>query len=143
MKFPDEGEIQPPWSKFLGLIDSLIDIFKESSVSDVEVHFTALKLDDNGERIVEDGQNVAQTHYIGIRELREETKEKLRKMYEDALPSLISLMVLWMHAAPAGKKMGMLKFQPVRPGQPAPKEAEYETWEKRAISDYVRRRIPN
>ena len=142
MKFADEGKIQPSGTQFLGLIDSLIDIFKEPGISDVEVHFTALKLDDKGERIVEDGQHVAQTRLIGIRAINDEVKEKLREVYEAPEP-LISLMVLWMRSAATGKKMGMLKFHPVRPGQPTPKKADYETWEKLAISDYVRRRIPN
>jgi hypothetical protein len=132
---------RPPGTQFLGLFDSLIDIFKEPGISDVEVHFTALKLDDKGDRIVEGGQRVAQTRLIGIRAINDEMKDELRKAYEAA--PLISLMVLWMRSAATGKKMGMLKFQPVPPGQPAPKEADYETWEKLAISDYVRRRIPN
>src|ERR1035438_6283432 len=133
MKFPDEGKMQPAGTQFLGLIDSLIDIFKEPGVSNVEVHFTALKLDEKGERIVEDGQNVAQTRLIGIRAINDEVKEELRKAYE--VEPLISLMVLWMRSAPEGRKMGMLKFQPVQPGKPVPKDADYETWEKLAISD--------
>jgi hypothetical protein len=141
MKFEDEGKLQPAGTQFLGLIDSLIDIFKEPGVSDVEVHFTALKLDEKGERIVEDGQNVAQTRLIGIRAINDEVKEELRNAYE--VEPLISLMVLWMRSASTGRKMGMLKFQPVQPGKPAPKDADYEPWEKLAISDYVRRRIPD
>jgi hypothetical protein len=141
MKFSDEGEILPAGTQFLGLIDSLIDIFREPGVSDVEVHFTSLKVDDKGERIVEDGQNVAQTRLIGVRAINDGAKEELRRAYESQ--PLISLMVFWMRAAPTGKKMGMLKFQPVQPGKPAPTDADYETWEKLAISDYVRRRIPD
>jgi hypothetical protein len=141
MRFADEGKLQPAGTQFLGLIDSLIDIFKEPGVSDVEVHFTALKRDDKGEQVVEDGQNVAQTRLIGIRAINDEVKEELRKAYE--VEPLISLMVLWMHSAPRGRKMGMLKFQPVQPGKPARKDADYEPWDKLAISDYVRRRIPD
>jgi hypothetical protein len=142
MKFSDEGERLPAGTQFLALIDSLIDIFREPGVSDVEVHFTALKLDEKGERIVEDGQNIAQTHLIGVSAINDAAKEKLRAVYEARAP-LLSLMVLWMHSSPTGRKMGMLKFHPVPPGQPVPKKGDYEIWEKRAISDYVRRRIPD
>jgi hypothetical protein len=140
MKFADEGKLQPAGTQFLGLIDSLIDIFKEPEVSDVEVVFTSLKVDEKGEAIVEDGQNIAEIRPIGIRLLNDVVKEELRKAYE-ARP-LRSLLVLWMRRdGPNKRKMGKLKFQPVEPGKLPPKTVIDEPQDKVAISDYLRRRV--
>jgi hypothetical protein len=142
MTFQDEGKPQPAGTQFLGLISSLIDIFREPGVSDVEVMFTTLKADEKGEHIVEEGQKLAQTQYLGIKGLNDQVKEKLRSMYEAPSGGLISLMVLWMRSdGKGGKKLGIQKFAPIKPGPHMPKPGEYESWEKEAISDYVRRRV--
>jgi hypothetical protein len=130
MRFENDGRVQPAGTQFLGLIDSLIDIVKEPGVSDVEVMFTSLKVDGEGKRIVEAGQNVADTRYIGIKGLNDETKDKLREMYQ-ASP-LVSLMVLWKSDGKPRKKIGMLKFQSFQPGHKAPTDLEYEKYEKQA-----------
>jgi hypothetical protein len=141
VSFEDEGKVQPAGTQYLGLIDSLIDLFKDRSASDVEVVFIQYKLV-NGEKVVEDGQHVVEIRPIGIRAIVPEVREELRKQYDSA--PLVSLMVLWMRRN-VGKegKMGVLAFHPVAPGERARQEHEYKPWESKAISWYLQRRCPD
>jgi hypothetical protein len=124
----------PPGTQFAGLMNSLTDLFRDLSVSDVEVVFISLKLDVMGETIVEDNQNVAQIRAVGIIGISDEMRESLRQQYEIA--PLISLLVLWTRRST--QKLGILKFYPVTPGNPDP-TPDYEEWEKRAVSAYMER----
>jgi hypothetical protein len=45
MNFELDGTVNPAGTIDLGLIDALIDLFKEQSVCDVEVNFISYKLD--------------------------------------------------------------------------------------------------
>lgn len=69
-------------------------------------------------------------------------REELRKQYDSA--PLMSLMVLWMRRS-VGKegKLGILSFHPVAPGEKSPTKGDYEPWEKKAISFYLHRRVPD
>jgi len=124
----------PPGTQFSGLMNSLGDLFRDLSVSDVEVIFISLKLDDKGEKIVEDNQHVAQIRAVGIAGISDEIQESLRQQYE--MSPLISLLVLWTRRST--QKLGILKFYPVTPDNPDP-TPDYEDWEKRAVSAYMER----
>jgi hypothetical protein len=115
-------------------MNSLTDLFRDLSVSDVEVVFISLKLDVMGETIVEDNQNVAQIRAVGIAGISDEMRESLRQQYEIA--PLISLLVLWTRRST--QKLGILKLCPVTPDNPDP-TPDYEEWEKRAVSAYMER----
>ena len=109
-------EPSPAGTQFSSLMNSLNDIFKYPSVSDVEVIFISLKLDDLGEKVVEDNQHVAQIRAVGINGISEEIQESLRQQYETS--PLISLLVLWTRRS--AQKLGILKFCPVTPDNPDP-----------------------
>lgn len=121
-----------PGTQFASLMNSLIDLFKDPSVSDVEVVFISFKLDGMGERVVEDNQHVAQIRAVGITGISDEMEDTLKEQYE--MSPLISLLVLW--TRPSTEKLGILKFYPVTPDNPDP-TPNYEDWEKRAISAYM------
>jgi hypothetical protein len=142
MGFADEGKVQPAGTQYLGLIDSLIDLFKNKDVSDVEVVFISYKLDAGGEKIVEDGQHVVEIRPIGIRAINAEVREELRKQYD--LAPMMSLMVLWLRRN-VGKegRLGTLSFKPVAPGKTQPEKGDFDPWEKKAISFYLHRRCPD
>jgi hypothetical protein len=127
-------EPSPAGTQFSSLMNSLNDIFKDPSVSDVAVIFISLKLDDLGEKVVEDNQHVAQIRVVGVNGISEEIQESLRQQYETS--PLISLLVLWTRRSP--QKLGILKFCPVTPDNPDP-TPDYEDWEKRAVSAYMER----
>lgn len=97
--------------------------------------FISFKLDEKGERFVEDNQHVAEIRAVEITGISDETREVLRERCEMA--PLISLLVLW--TRPSSEKLGIMHFRPVAPGSSLPVEGEFEDWEKKAISAYVHR----
>jgi hypothetical protein len=125
----------PPGTQFSSLMNSLADLFRDPTVSDVEVVFIGFKLDHMGEKIVEDNQNIAQIRAIGITGISDETQEALREQYEMA--PLISLLALWTRQST--QKLGILKFYSVTPDNPHPKSPHYDAWEKKAIRAYIDR----
>lgn len=127
-------EPSPPGTQFSSLMNSLADLFRDHNVSDVEVIFISLKLDDMGEKVVEDNQHIAQIRAVGINGMSDETQDALREQYE--MFPLISLMVLWTRRST--QKLGILKFYPITPDNPYP-APDYEDWEKRAIGAYMGR----
>jgi hypothetical protein len=135
MKFADEGKPQPAGTQFLGLVDSLIDLFKEPGVENVEVIFVNYTLDEKGERVVEDNQHVVEFHAMHIRGIGPEVQAELKKSYAKDL--LVSLLVLWQPPAKPGK-LGTLKFHPVVPGKPI-EAGRFEMWEQEVIAGYMQR----
>jgi hypothetical protein len=124
----------PPGTEFSGLMTSLNDLFSDTSVSDVEVVFISFKLDDLGEKVVEDNQYVAQIRAVGISGISDEAQDALREQYEMA--PLMSLLVLW--TRPSTEKLSIVKFYRVNPDDPNP-TPHYEDWEKRAVRAYMER----
>jgi hypothetical protein len=124
----------PSGTHFSSLMNSLAELFRDLSVSDVEVVFISLKLDDMGEKIVEDHQHVAQIRAVGTTGISDEMQEPLRQQYE--MSPLISLLVLWTRRST--QKLGILKFIPSTLDNPDP-APDYEDWEKRAVSAYMER----
>jgi len=130
-----EPQIHLPGTHFSALVESLDRVWTDSRRANVEVVFISFKLDDNGERIVDDGQNVAEIRAYGIHELDDETRHLLKNEFDKF--SLLSMLILWTRYG-AGK-LGILKFQPVREGEPIPEQATYEEWEGKAIIAYLDR----
>jgi hypothetical protein len=124
-----------PDTLFPKLIDSLREVFAKPDVDRVEVFFIGYKQDENGERVVEDNQHVAQIQPVRISGLSDETEETLKQQFELAMPAL-SLLVLW--SRPRVKKLGILKFWRANSEDPIP-ETNYEEWEQTAICDYMDR----
>ncbi len=93
------------------------------------------KLDDRGEKLVNEGMYVAEIRPIGIHVLDEDTRRFLKQEYE-RLP-LLSMLVLWTRYG-AGK-LGILKVQPVSEKEPVPKHVDYAEWESKAIAAYLDR----
>jgi hypothetical protein len=114
MNLADEGKVQPAGTHFLGLIDSLIDLFNKPGISHVEVVFAHFKVNAKGEKILENKKNVAEIRAVAITGISPEIQEELRKKSEQ--PMLISQMILYRDAANPGGP-GILKFRPVTPGQ--------------------------
>jgi hypothetical protein len=133
MKLAEEGKVQPAGTHFLGLVDSLIDLFNQPGISHVEVIFVHFKLDAKGEKIVENKMNVAEINAMAITGISPEIQEELRKKSEQ--PMLISQMILWRDAANPGG-LGIAKFRSVEA------KKEYEDWEKNAILSYYDRNKP-
>jgi hypothetical protein len=92
MSFELEGKINPAGTMYLGLIDMLIDLFKGSGVSNVEVNFISYRMDDKGQILLEDGQDVVEIRPFAIGGLSTKIREELKKEY-DSTGHLISLIV--------------------------------------------------
>lgn len=82
----------PAGSLFAGLVESLTEIVKDPSISNPEVAFISLKLDDREEKVAEDGQHIAQIRAIRIAEIDSETQTVLREQFD--MSPLISTLVL-------------------------------------------------
>src|SRR5262244_937700 len=93
-----DGMPQPAGAQFLGLVDSLFDLFNETSISNIEVVFISYKLDSKGEKIVEDSHYVGQIRFLGVKNISKEVREELRKQCHTA--PLLSLMVLCIRLSP-------------------------------------------
>lgn len=124
----------PPETLFPKLVDSLREVFAKPDVERVEVFFISYKLDENGERAVEDNQHVAQIRPVGISGLSDETEEVLKQQFDSA--PVLSLLVLW--SRPRVDKLGILKFWRANPEDLVP-QTDYEEWEQTAIRDYMDR----
>ena len=124
----------PPETLFPKLIDSLCEVFAKLGVERVEVFFIGYKLNEYGERVVEDNQHVALIRPVGISGLSDETKQVLKQQFD--LAPILSLLVLW--SRPGTEKLGILKFWRVNTEDPVPK-MDYEEWEQTAIRDYMDR----
>jgi hypothetical protein len=136
VEFEQEGKIQPAGTQFLGLVDSLIDLFKVPTVSNVEVIFISYKLDEKGEKTVEDGMHVVEFNALVIRGIGPEVREELRKKIQTP-DLLVSLLVLWLDSSRPGK-IGIQKFYDVLPGE-SPKAGDYLPWEQECIGGYMKR----
>jgi hypothetical protein len=124
----------PPETLFPKLIDSLREVFAKPDVERVEVFFIGYKLDEKGERVIEDNQHVAQIRPVGISGLSDETEQVLKQHFD--LTPILSLLVLW--SRPRVEKLGILKFWRANSENPVPK-TDYEEWEQIAIRDYMDR----
>jgi hypothetical protein len=128
-------KIHPPGTQFAGLMEELQRLFEDEKCTNIEVTLLSNKLDDRGEKLVNEGMYVAEIRPIGIHVLDEDTRRFLKQEYE-RLP-LLSMLVLWTRYG-AGK-LGILKFQPVSENEPVPKHVDYAEWESKAIAAYLDR----
>lgn len=128
-------KIYPPGTQFAQLMEELARLFQDDKCTNIEVTFLSIKLDDRGNKVVDDNMYVAEIRPIGLHVLNEDTRQFLKQEYE-RLP-LVSLLVLWTRYG-AGK-LGIMKFQPVAENEPVPTEVNYEEWEAKAISAYLDR----
>jgi hypothetical protein len=128
-------KIHPPGTLFAGFTEELERLFEDEKCTNIEVTLLSNKLDDRGEKLVNEGMYVAEIRPIGINILDEDTRRFLKQEYE-RLP-LLSMLVLWTRYG-AGK-LGILKFQPASENDPDPKHVDYAEWESKAIAAYLDR----
>lgn len=133
-------EIHPASTQFLGLVESLRDLAKDPTVSDIEVIIVSFKLDDHGKKILSGGHYVAEERAFGIKDIGKEAQEALRVEFE-ARP-VAKLMILWLRrSAGENGKLGILEFHPLAKGEAAPSAMpEHDDLEKGIISRYLRRK---
>jgi len=128
-------KIHPPGTQFVRLMEELAHLFQDDKCANIEVTFLSNKLDDRGNKVVDDNMYVAEIRPIGVPVLNEDTRQFLKQEYE-RLP-LLSILVLWTRYG-AGK-LGIMKFQPVAENEPVPNEFDYAQWEVKAIGAYLDR----
>jgi hypothetical protein len=128
-------KIHPPGTQFEGLIEELARLFEDEKRRNVELVLLSNKLDDQGNKVINDGMYVAEIRSIGIHVFDKETRQSLKREYE-RFP-LLSMLVLWTRYGVG--KLGIMKFQPVQENEPIPEQAEYEKWESKAIAAYLHR----
>jgi hypothetical protein len=128
-------QIYPPGTQFARLMEELAHLFQDDKCANIEVTFLSNKLDDQGNKVVDDNMYVAEIRPMSVYVLNEETRQSLKQEYE-RLP-LLSMLVLWTRYG-AGK-LGIMKFQPVAENEPVPNEVSYAEWEVKAIGAYLDR----
>jgi len=128
-------KIYPPGTQFARLMEELAHLLRDDKCANIEVTFLSNKLDDQGNKVVDDNMYVAEIRPIGVHVLNEETRQLLKQEYE-RLP-LLSVLVLWTRYG-AGK-LGIMKFQPLAENEPVPNEVNYAEWEVKAIGAYLDR----
>ncbi|MGH7744750.1 MAG: hypothetical protein ACREQ5_08045 [Candidatus Dormibacteria bacterium] len=138
MSFELDGKTNPPGTMYLGLIDALIDLFKEKGISDVEVTFISYKLDDKGEIVTEAGKDVAEIRPIAIGGLSSEIRDELKKEY-DSTGHLISLIVFWRDPTVPAPGLGVLNLG--RPTRSPFRVDDLTPLEKQAFVDYLNRLV--
>jgi hypothetical protein len=127
--------ILPPGTLFAGFMEELARVFQDDKCANIEVTFLSNKLDDQGNKVVDDNMYVAEIRAIGVHVLNEGIRQFLKQEYE-RLPTL-SILVLWTRYG-AGK-LGIMKFQPIAENEPVPNEVNYAEWEGKAIGAYLDR----
>lgn len=98
----------PPENLFAKLLDSLREVFLKPKAEHVEVDFIHYKMDEKGEKVIEDGHHVAQIRPVGISGLDDGVERVLGEQF-DMGPNLF-LLILW--SRPRVEKLGILKFGP-------------------------------
>jgi hypothetical protein len=128
-------KIHPPGTQFSGLMDELDRLLQDSKCTNIEVILLSNKLDDQGEKVLNEGMYIAEIRPIGIRALDEATRELLKQEYE-RFP-VISMLVLWTRYG-AGK-LGIMRFLAVSTNESMPQPVDYAEWESKAIAAYLDR----
>jgi hypothetical protein len=126
----------PPGTMFLGLIEELIDLVKNSDVSRIEVIMASYDLDEHGEKKLVGGEHSVAKRAFVIRGMNKDVQNKLREQF-DAGP-ITHLVILWMERFQNESKMGILTFDPVTK-QKAANVTDYDAVVKSAIADYLQR----
>ena len=128
-------KIHPPGTQFAGLLEELARLFENEKCNNIEVVLLSNKLDDQGNKVMNEGMYVAEIRPIGVHVFDEETRQSLKREYE-RLP-LLSMLVLWTRYG-AGK-LGIMKFLPVSENEAIPEQVDYAEWETKAIATYLDR----
>ena len=131
------AEANPAGTMFLGLVDELMDLVKNSDVSRLEVVMAGYELDKDGEKKLISGKHSIAQRAFKIRGMNKDVQEKLREQF-DAGP-INYLMILWMERFQNESKMGILTFDPVTRQKRERGAFDYDNVEKSAISDYLQR----
>jgi hypothetical protein len=130
------GEVHPAGTAFLGLIDALIDLTKDPSVSNIEVVMGSYEVDEQGKDKLIDGQLSVALRGVLVRGMNQAVQEELRKQIEAG--PLSYLMILWTERSARGP-LGIMIFDPVTKEHREPGVAGLDKVQKSAIADYLQR----
>jgi len=125
----------PPGTQFAHLLEQLASLLQDEKCANIEVAFISYKLDDQGNKVLDDNMHLAEIRPIAVYGLTERTRQSLRLEYE-RFP-LLSLLVLWTRYG-AGK-LGIMKFHALAENEPLPSDVGFEKWEAKAICSYLDR----
>lgn len=128
-------KVHAPGTAFPALMEDLSRLSEDPKCNDLEVIFLSNKLDEAGQKIVNEGMHVAEIRAVGIHVFDEETRAVLKREY-DKFP-VLSMLVLWTRYG-AGK-LGILQLRPMQGEDDIPVVGEYEEWEGKAIAAYLHR----
>jgi|ERR1700723_636725 len=130
------SEINPGGTAFLGVIDELIDLLRNPSVSRIEVVIASYELNDDGEHKMTGGKDSVAMRPIAISGMSREVQESLRTEINAA--PILHLMILWIDRA--HPPMGVITFNAVG-SKGADGIPNYTHIEKSIIADYLRRQV--
>ena len=130
----EEVTVHAAGTAFTALSENLVRINEDPKSSKLEVYLLSNKLDENGQKVMNDGMAAAEIRPIGINVFDEETRAFLKQQFDKA--PVISVLVLWTRYG-AGK-LGILRMKPTDNGATFDGD-DYEAWEGKAISAYLHR----
>jgi hypothetical protein len=128
----------PKGTVFVELIAKLMDLLGDPNVSRIEVVIASYELDDQGQRKVEDGQEVIVTRPIIIRGMDKDVQDALRKELESGPITL--LMILWMDPTIGGVPVRMFFFDAADTKRTSG-FAGMDHLEKSVMADYLNRQV--
>ena len=127
-------QVHEPGTAFASLSDGLAAINHDPKCSNLEVYFLSNKLDQNGNKVVEDGMWAAEICSFAIRVFNQESQAALKQEFDRS--PVISILALWTRYGTG--KLGILRLKPASEGS-AQMARKYEDWEGRAIAAYLHR----
>ncbi len=130
-------QVHSPGTAFASLSNKLTKIHGEPKNSHVELYLQRIKLDQSGNRIVEEGMWVAEVLHIGLSDFDQRAQTALKREFDKA--PIIAVLALWTRYG-AGK-LGILRIRPViESADPLSVDGhDYDDWEDIVIPEYMHR----
>jgi hypothetical protein len=130
------SEVNSAGAATLGLVETLIDLVKNSNASRIEVAMGSYNLDAQGLKIREGGKHSIALRSFEVKDMGSDTQEKLHQQIEAG--PISCLMILWMEGLGQESKLGAATFDPITNNRKA-RAATLDEVERFAISDYIQR----
>lgn len=131
----NDVKVHPPGTLLARLMEELEGLLQDNRCANIEVTLLSNKLDNQGNKVVDDNMFVAEIRPIGVHVINEDTSQFLKQEYERS--PVLSILVLWTRYG-AGK-LGIMKFQPIQENEAVPTKFDCAEWEAEAISAYLDR----
>lgn len=129
------AEVNPAGTAFLGVIDALFDLTKDSNVSNIEIAMGSYEVDEQGKDKLVDGQFSVALRGMKIRGMNKTVQEEIRKEIEAG--PLCYLMILWTDRSRKDSPLGIMVFNPVTKQQQTTGLASLDKVQKSVIADYL------